>query len=109
MSTWVRPVESDEPGDDEPKEVWFNSPQNSKKRKRGRTGKGASKATIPEMPVFSEPVGLTDYPGDPTEQEVIDNVRNLPDERSGGKVRNYLPTCNGMEDNHRDCDITVTE
>lgn len=26
------------------------------------------------------------YPGDPTEEQVIENVRNLPDPRTGGKV-----------------------
>jgi len=89
MSTWVRSVDSDEPGDDEPKEVWFKPAENSRKRKRSRKGKGAAK--VPMIPVLSEePMAPTEYPGDPTEQEVIDNVRNIPDTRSGGKVKVYL-------------------
>ena len=86
MSTWVRTVDS-EPDDDDPKEVWFNPPANARKRKRSTKNKEAKKSTLPVMPVLSEaPVAPTEYPGDPTEQEVIDNVRRLLDTRAAGKV-----------------------
>ncbi len=84
MSTWVRVIDSEEPDDDEPKEVWFATGA-SRKRKRSKKGKGSRNVTIPAMPV-TQPAAPMEYPGDPTEQEVIDNVRGLPDTRSGGKV-----------------------
>ena len=86
MSNWVRTIDSDEPGDDEPMEVFT-----SKKRKRSKKGKATMKATGPVMPVLNqEPTEPVYNLGDPTEQEVIDNVRNLPDRRRGGKVRNHF-------------------
>ena len=88
MSSRVQTVDSDEPGDDEPvEEVWFTS---SKKRKRSDRKTRAPKAKSTVMPAESRaetPVAPTQYLGDLTEQEVIDNVRNLPVTKSGGKVR----------------------
>jgi hypothetical protein len=84
MSTWVRVIDSEEPDSDEPKEVWV-SMGGSRKRKRSRRSKGSMKVIAPMVPVM-EPAAPMEYPGDPTEQEVIDNVRGLPDARSGGKV-----------------------
>lgn len=82
MSNWVRTIDSDEPGDDEPMEVFT-----SKKRKRSKRGKAVTKGTDPVRQVLDqEPPADMQYLGDLTEQEVIDNVRNLPDRRSGGKV-----------------------
>jgi len=100
MSGRVRTVDSDEPGDDEPvEELWFTS---SKKRKRSDRTNSAPKAKSTVMPVVSQastaaaPMQYDDTPmqylGDPTEQEVIDNVRNLPYTKSGGKVRLYFLT-----------------
>ena len=59
----------------------------SKKRKRSNKGRATMKATGPVMPLLNqEPTAPVYNLGDPTEQEVIDNVRNLPDRRSAGKV-----------------------
>ena len=88
MSSRVQTVDSDEPGDDEPvEEVWFTT---SKKRKRSDRKTRATKAKSVVVPVESQaetPAASTQYLGDLTEQEVIDNVRNLPATTSGGKVR----------------------
>lgn len=50
--------------------------------------KAAAAATVPKTAPFATPApgDLPSYPGDPTEQEVIDNIHNLPAGRSGGKV-----------------------
>ena len=84
MSTWVWVVDSEEPDDDKPKEVWFATGA-SQKRKRSKKGKWSRNVTVPVIPV-TQPAAPMEYPGDPTEQEVIDNVRGLPNTRSGGKV-----------------------
>ena len=82
MSNWVRTIDSDAPGDDEPMEVFT-----SKKRKRSTKGRATMKATGPVMPVLNQEPTTPVYDlGGPTEQEVIDNVRNLPDRTWEGKV-----------------------
>ena len=63
----------------------LEQPGTAKKRKRSKKGKGSRNVTIPVIQV-TQPAAPMEYPGDPTEQEVIDNVRGLPDARSGGKV-----------------------
>jgi len=45
MSTWVRVVDSEEPDDDKPKEVWFATGA-SRKRKRSKKGKGSRNVTV---------------------------------------------------------------
>lgn len=92
MSTWVRTVDSDDAGEDEPlEEEWFQT--RTKKRKRGTEGNGAMNMTVPVIPVLiQQPAAPIDYPGDLTDQQVIDNVQNLPDTRSGGKVRIHFLT-----------------
>ena len=72
MSTWVWVIDSEEPDSDEPKEVWVST-GGSRKRKRSRRSKGSMKVIAPMVPVM-EPEAPMEYPGDPTEQEVIDNV-----------------------------------
>ena len=90
-------IHSDEPGDDdEPKDTgWFKG-----KGKRGRKVGKRKEAVRPPGPVIgieNEPAMVPAvYPGDPTEQEVIDNVRDLPDIRQGGKVR-VIEQVNGFE------------
>jgi len=93
MTSHTRTLDADEPGDDEPvEEGWFIS----KKRKRSTARTRTTEATVPVMPLVNqEPTAPMDYLGDPTEQEVIDNVRNLPDIRSGGKVRIYFLNTKG--------------
>ena len=72
MSTWVWVIDSEEPDDDEPKEVWF-AMGDSWKRKRSEKGKASRNVTVPVMPVM-QPAAPMEYPGDPTELEGIDNV-----------------------------------
>jgi len=82
----IHTIDADEDGDDEPKEEsWFKK----KEKRSGKLtkGKGVNKATASSKAVQNEETMPTAYPGDPTEQEVIDNVRGLPDcLRPWGKV-----------------------
>jgi len=90
-------IHSDEPGDDdEPKDTgWFKG-----KGKRGRKVGKRKEAVRPPGPVIgieNEPAMVPAvYPGDPTEQEVIDNVQDLTDIQRGGKVR-VIEQVNGFE------------
>ena len=86
MSSRVRTIDSDVSGDDEPvEETWFQE-KGKKVHARNKRG-GAGKPKGPWIPAENEqPPQPTVYLGDATEQEVIDNVRNLPDIRRGGKV-----------------------
>ncbi len=90
MSSHVRTIDSD--GDDEPvEETWF---QEKVKKGHARNKRGdARKPNGPWIPAENrQPPQPAVYLGDATEQEVIDNVRNLPDMRRGGKVGGYLLT-----------------
>jgi hypothetical protein len=96
MSRRAHAVESDEAGDDELAQVnWFKPKQG--RGKYQRKGKAARKPTGPPVQTeIQEPAAPEAYLGDPTEQEVIDNVRALPDFRSGGKVCVVLITRIGL-------------
>jgi len=87
MSRRVQTLDSDEPGEDEPiEEQWFKGKGGRRKiRKKQKPAKTA--AGFPEPAANQEPTVPEAYPGDPTEQEVIENVRQLPDIRSKGKVK----------------------
>jgi len=85
-------IDSDESGE-EPQELpWYTG--DTKKRKSKGKQNAAKRATGPILPVVEQEEPMAEvYAGDPTEQEVIDNVRNLPDiSRPGGKVM-----CNHLE------------
>jgi len=51
MSTWVWVVHSEEPDDDEPKEVWFTTGA-SQKRKRSKKGTQQNKKSLITCEVF---------------------------------------------------------
>jgi len=86
----IHTIHADEDCDDEQQEEsWFK-----KKEKRGKKstkGKGVNKATGSSKAVENlEEMMPAAYPGDPTEQEVIDNVRDIPDTlRPWGKVISF--------------------
>ncbi|KAF8962368.1 hypothetical protein BDZ97DRAFT_1759410 [Flammula alnicola] len=86
MSTHVHTLDSGESSDDEPQEMgWWKENKGRPQRK----GKGGSKArVVPKVQEPWQPVEPEVYLGDPTEQEVIDNVQNLPEIRPGGKSQN---------------------
>ncbi len=82
----IHTIDADEDGEGEPQEEsWFK-----KKEKRvGKLtkGKGVNKATASSRAIEYEDMMPAAYPGDPTDQEVIDHVRSLPDIlRPWGKV-----------------------
>lgn len=87
MSRRVQTIDSDESGD-EPHELSWNKRKGKKRKARGKHA-AMTKAPGPTLPVESQQDDMPEvYAGDPTEQEVIDNVRNLPDiSRPGGKVK----------------------
>ncbi|KAF8961701.1 hypothetical protein BDZ97DRAFT_1759716 [Flammula alnicola] len=72
MSTRVHTLDSGESSDDEPQEMgWWKENKGRPQRK----GKGGSNArVVPEVQEPWQPVEPEVYLGDPTEQEVIDNV-----------------------------------
>lgn len=85
---FVRTVDSEESvDDDEPVEVNWTKGRGTK-RKRGRKGQSTNTTAGPSViPMQSvEQTAPAAYLGDPTDQEIIDNVRSLPDIRPGGKV-----------------------
>jgi hypothetical protein len=85
---FVRTVHSEESvDDDEPVEANWTKGKGTK-RKRTRKGPNTNTTAGPSViPMQSvEQTAPAAYLGDPTEQEIIDNIRNLPDIRPGGKV-----------------------
>jgi hypothetical protein len=86
MSRRVYTVDSDEPGEDEPiLENWSHNKQGRGKYKRKQ--KAGRKSPVPiGRAGIQEPRDAEVYLGDLTEQEVIDNVRALPELRHRGKV-----------------------
>lgn len=89
---FVRTVDSEEPvDDDEPVEVNWTKGRGSK-RKRTRKGQSTNAAAGPSVIPMQrvEQTAPAVYFGDPTDQEIIDNIRNLPDIRPGGKVRSRI-------------------
>jgi len=79
----IHTIHADDLGDDEPmEENWFK-----RKEKKGSQSQEANRAPSRVFPgQIQEASTPAVYEGDPTEQEVIDNIRNLPDIRLGGKV-----------------------
>jgi len=88
MSRRVQTLDSDEPGEDEPiEEEWFKGKGKGSRRKIRKKQKPAKAGPgFPEPAANQEPTEPEVYLGDPTEQEVIENVRQLPDVRYKGKV-----------------------
>lgn len=87
MSRRARAPDSDEPNDDPEELNWSGVKQGRGKYKRKRTARGKAPAPPPPLQTQNEePSVPAEYLGDPTEMEVIENVRALPDIRSGGKV-----------------------
>jgi len=76
-------IHADDLGDDEPvEEKWFK-----RKGTREAPSQEANKAASRVFHAQSQDASTAAvYDGDPTEQEVIANIRNLPDIRVGGKV-----------------------
>lgn len=79
-------LHADDPDDEDPQEeTWFKPRE--KKRARTTPGTEFQASAVSERPATAAennpPAG---YEGDPTEQEVIDNVRDLPDLQRWGKV-----------------------
>jgi hypothetical protein len=79
----IRTIDADDLGDDEPvEEKWFKQ-----KKTRGAPSQKANKAVNRVFPAHGQDASTPAvYDGDPTEQEVIANIRNLPDIRLGGRV-----------------------
>lgn len=86
MSRRARTIDSDDPHDDDPIEVnWSGVKQGRGKYKRRRQARGG---VVPPPPLQTQdqvPPPPMVYLGDPTEAEVIENVRALP-EIGYGKV-----------------------
>src|SRR6266700_853164 len=86
----IHTIHADEEDDDEPQEEsWFKKKE--KRSKKSTKGKGVSITTGSFKAVKTpEEMMPAAYPGDPTEQEVIDNVRDIPDTlRPWGKVISF--------------------
>jgi hypothetical protein len=81
-------LHADDPDDEDPQEeTWFKAREKTNARTTAGTefqASAVSQRGVGEAAAEdNEPAG---YEGDPTEQEVIDNIRDLPDLHRWGKV-----------------------
>jgi hypothetical protein len=84
MSRRVQIVYPEESEDDEYEESWWKGTRKRKRRKENGVKEALGPSFLPPL----EPLTVPEvYFGEPTEEEIIENVRNLPDRRPGGKVR----------------------